>query len=126
MEKPKFEFYTRPNGHTEFLEFLETIPKKDRAKLLSTIANTQALGLQVAQRQLWIKRLKDGIYELRSKVGSNIQRGLYFHQEGNKFIITHGFTKKTEKTPPSEIQHAKILMKEFEKNHQGGKEHDQR
>ena len=21
MEKPKFEFYTRPNGHNEFLEF---------------------------------------------------------------------------------------------------------
>lgn len=25
MEKPKFEFYTRPNGHNEFLEFLESL-----------------------------------------------------------------------------------------------------
>ena len=25
MKKPKFEFYTRLNGHTEFLEFLQTI-----------------------------------------------------------------------------------------------------
>ena len=30
MKKPKFEFYTRLNGHTEFLEFLQTIPIKDK------------------------------------------------------------------------------------------------
>ena len=29
MEKPKFEFYERPNGHNEFLEFLEKLPQKN-------------------------------------------------------------------------------------------------
>lgn len=28
MEKPKFEFYTRPNGHNEFLEFYNNLPLK--------------------------------------------------------------------------------------------------
>ena len=37
MEKPKFEFYTRPNGHNEFLEFYNTLPYKDRRKLMATI-----------------------------------------------------------------------------------------
>ena len=37
MEKPKFEFYTRPNGHNEFLEFYSTLPLKDQQKLLATI-----------------------------------------------------------------------------------------
>ncbi len=30
MKHPKFEFYTRPNGRTEFIEFLQTLPTKDR------------------------------------------------------------------------------------------------
>lgn len=37
MEKPKFEFYERPNGHNEFLEFLENLPQKDQAKLMAVI-----------------------------------------------------------------------------------------
>lgn len=45
MKKPKFEFYTRLNGHTEFLEFLQTIPIKDKQKLVATIATIQEHGL---------------------------------------------------------------------------------
>lgn len=52
--------------------------------------------------------------EIRSKVSSNIQRALYFHVINNRYIITHGFTKKTQKTPRSEIKHARQLKQEFE------------
>lgn len=98
MKKPKFEFYTRLNGHTEFLEFLQTIPIKDKQKLLATIATIQEHGLLVAQRMEWVKKLDDDIFEIRSKVASNIQRALYFHVINERYIITHGFTKKTQKT----------------------------
>ena len=37
MEKPKFEFYTRPNGHSEFLEFLESLTESDSDKMFSLI-----------------------------------------------------------------------------------------
>lgn len=30
MDNPKFEFYTRPNGHNEFMEFYHSLPFKDR------------------------------------------------------------------------------------------------
>lgn len=76
-------------------------------------------GLQVAARQMWIKKISDGIFELRT-TGSNIQRGLYFHIEGPHYVITHGFTKKTQKTPVSEISHAKELRNEYYDN-LGGK-----
>ena len=103
MKKPKFEFYTRLNGHTEFLEFLQTIPIKDKQKLLATIATIQEHGLLVAQRMEWVKKLDDDIFEIRSKVASNIQRALYFHVINERYIITHGFTKKTQKTPQREL-----------------------
>lgn len=119
MEQPKFEFYTRQNGHTEFVEFLQALPLKDKQKLLATISVIQEHGLLIAQRMEWVKKLDDDIFEIRSKVSSNIQRALYFHVVGNRYIITHGFTKKTQKTPVSEIRHAKELKREFEENNHG-------
>ncbi|MFD1393180.1 type II toxin-antitoxin system RelE/ParE family toxin [Lacticaseibacillus jixianensis] len=119
MEKPKFEFYTRPSGHDEFLEFLDNLKPVEKQKLVTIIAKTQKFGLQVAARQMWIRKISDGIFELRT-TGSNIQRGLYFHVEGSRYVITHGFTKKTQKTPVSEFNHAKELRKEYYDN-LGGK-----
>lgn len=114
MKYPKFEFYTRPNGQNEFQEFLEHLPKKDRAKLLATILNIQECGLLVSQRMEWVKKLDSEIFEIRSKVSSNIQRALYFHVLEERYIITHGFTKKTQKTPQNQIDHAKKMKAEFE------------
>lgn len=113
MEKPQFEFYQRPNGHIEFQEFLASLNVKDQEKLVSVMLNTQKFGLLIAHKQKWVKSLGDGIFELRSEYAGNIQRGLYFHVEGSRYIITHGFTKKTQKTPPSQIKHAKDLRDEY-------------
>lgn len=112
METPKFEFYTRPNGHNEFKEYLDSLNPNDQVKLATVIAKTQKFGLQVATRKEWVKKLRDGIYELRT-TGSNIQRGLYFHVEGSHYVITHGFTKKTRTTPIVQIKHAQDLRKEY-------------
>lgn len=107
MDKIEFKTYKRPNGHDEFLEWVTALPIKDRAKLLRTIKETEVNGLLVAQRLKWVKKIDTNLYELRSKVGLNIQRGLYFHVENGRYVITHGFTKKSEKTPKKEIDHAK-------------------
>ena len=117
MKYPQFEFYTRPNGRTEFIEFLQSIPTKDKQKLLATISVIQEQGLLVAQRMEWVKKLDSDIFEIRSKVSSNIQRALYFHVVDDRFIITHGFTKKTQKTPKREIIHAKQIRREFEEEY---------
>ncbi|WP_165329310.1 type II toxin-antitoxin system RelE/ParE family toxin [Streptococcus tangpeifui] len=114
MKNLKFELYVRPNGKNEFLDFLEGLPQKDKNKLLTIIDQIQSYGLLISQKMEWVKRLDNEIFEIRSKVSSNIQRALYFHVVDNRYIITHGFTKKTQKTPKSEIQHAKQLKIEFE------------
>ena len=106
MENPKFEFYTRPSGHNEFQEFLDSLKPVEKQKLVTVIAKTQKFGLQVAARQMWIRKISDGIFEL--------------HGEGPRDVITHGFTKKTQKTPGSELNHAKELRTEYYDN-LGGK-----
>ena len=114
MEKQLFfDRITRADGTSEFEDFLATLPVKDRAKLLSVINKTEQLGMQVAIQQQWVKKLRDGICELRSRQGGNIQRALYFRKLGNEYVITHGFTKKTDKTPDREIDHALSAMKAY-------------
>lgn len=117
MEKPKFISYTRPNGHNEFEEFYNSLPVKDRNKLRATIEMIEEAGIQVAIQLEWIKKLDSEINEIRSKVSSNIQRALYFHVKNNQYIITHGFTKKTQKTPIKEIERAKQIKYEFEEEY---------
>lgn len=121
MEKPKFVSYTRPNGHNEFEEFYNSLPVKDRNKLRATIEMIEEAGIQAAIQLEWVKKLDSEINEIRSKVSSNIQRALYFHVKNNQYIITHGFTKKTQKTPIKEIIRAKQIKSEFEEEYYANK-----
>jgi len=61
------------------------------------------------------KYLEDGIFELRTSLTVTIARSLYFYQQGAKIILTHGFIKKTQKTPRKEIEKAKMLRKFYQK-----------
>ncbi len=117
MEKPKFISYTRPNGRNEFEEFYNSLPTKDRNKLRATIDMIEKAGIQPAIQLEWVKKLNSEIYEIQSKISSNIQRALYFHIKNNQYIITHGFTKKTQKTPIKEIIRAKQIKQEFEEEY---------
>ena len=51
--------------------------------------------------------------ELRCKLGSNITRALYFFYVGKRIVVTNGFVKKTQKTPPGEIKLAKDRRKDW-------------
>lgn len=55
----------------------------------------------------------DGLYEMRIKVGSNIFRVFCFFDDGNLVILLGGFQKKSEKTPPKEIEKAEKQKKEY-------------
>jgi len=67
------------------------------------------------------KHLVDGIFELRASVGNDSIRVLYFFFHNGRVVLTHGFIKKTQKTPHAEIDRAKeyrtdYLMRSAEKD----------
>lgn len=70
MKKIEFDYY----DWNEFKQFLDQLPDKDAAKLIATIQNIENNGLIIAERQLWVKKLENNLYEIRSKRASNIQR----------------------------------------------------
>lgn len=54
-------------------------------------------------------RSTDEIFELRVKQYDRIFRVLFFYQPGMLIVITSGFQKKTQETPPAEITRAEQL-----------------
>lgn len=59
----------------------------------------------------FVKKLSNGIFELRVKQFDRIFRVLYFYQPGMLIVIASGFQKKTERTPPAEIARAEQLRR---------------
>lgn len=114
MNNPKFKALIDLNGNSEFEDFLNSLSDKDFAKTLYTIESIENEGILIAINMQWVKKLRDDIFEIRIKQGNNIQRVLYFHKIENNYIITHGFTKKTDKVPPKEIRKALKLKEKYE------------
>jgi phage-related protein len=104
-------FYDLPNGTEPAKDFIKTLDDKMYAKMLRTINILEDGGTMV--REPYSKHLDDGIFEVRAKIGSDISRVLYFFFAGKKIILTHGFIKKTQKTPSAEIKLAKKYRAEY-------------
>jgi phage-related protein len=63
--------------------------------------------------------LEEPIRELRVTFGRLEIRLLYFIQ-GKNIVLTHGFLKKTQKTPPEEIERAQRYRHDWLLTHKGG------
>jgi phage-related protein len=60
--------------------------------------------LDIVPRQYFKKLVdREGIWEVRIQLGNDIFRLLSFFDGGSLLILTNGFAKKTQKTPPQEI-----------------------
>lgn len=110
----EIKFYRDRTGRIPVKEFLDSLDIKMRQKMLRSIQALQELGITL--RMPLSESLGDGIFELRAKVGTNISRVMYFFVIGNQAVLTHGFIKKTQKTPKGEIKRAKRIREDYMKN----------
>jgi len=103
--------YTSIQGRCLTKEFLENLPDKVKGKALRWIEKLEQNGPNLPRPYADVVRGK--IRELRLVFASHQYRFLYFfHQK--YIIITHGFIKKTDVVPESEIERADNAMLDFE------------
>jgi phage-related protein len=110
------EFYKDKNQVSDVLELIYELHKQAETsknarinfeKIMSYINFLATDGVSIGEPI--VKHLNDGIYELRPL--SN--RILFFHFENNKYVILSHFIKKSNKTPPREIEKAKRRREEY-------------
>lgn len=106
--------YVELDDKKPFEKFVLGLPVKERAGIFETIDYfLQLKNENLPIKESLSKHLDDGIFELRTSLRDKIARSLYFYQKGTKIVITHGFIKKTQKTPRKEIEKAKTLREQF-------------
>ncbi len=105
------EFYDTEDGRTPTQEFLDSLEPKMNAKMVGLMEILEEKGYSL--REPYSAPLEDGIFELRAVQGSNISRALFFFYVEGRIVITHGFIKKTQKTPRAQIELAKKYRADF-------------
>lgn len=103
-------FYRTSGGAEPVLEWLRSLPAEDRRAIGTDLATVQ-FGWPVGMPLC--RSLGEGLWEVRSRLPSRrIARLLFFVHE-DRIGVVHGFIKKTQKTPPDDLDLARRRMKEM-------------
>ena len=114
------EFYRDKNGESEIIDYLVDLKEKgktskneriNRDKILAYIGALEQYGTRIGQPV--VKHIDGSIWELRPLAN----RIFFFYWKDNKFVLLHHFTKKTQKTPPREIETARAKLRDFIERH---------
>jgi phage-related protein len=106
------EFYEDEHGKQPVAEFLDSLDQRARARFLWSMEQLRIRNVQ-AKFPL-VRHLEGDLWELREESQTNIYRIVYFFYTGRRIVFVHGFQKKTEKTPPRELELARSRRQDFE------------
>ena len=102
--------FAKIGGKVPMIEFLDFLNVRERAKILVNIEKLVELkNAGLLPKENLSKYLTEGIFEMRVSFENRIARTLYFYMTKRKIVFTHGFVKKTQKTPLPEILPAKKI-----------------
>lgn len=104
-------YYQKIDGTRPAEEFVNSTDIKMKAKIYRNLELLEEFGNTL--KEPISKPLEDGIFEIRSQIGNDISRVLYFFVIGKTVILTNGFIKKTDKTPQDEIDLAKKYREDY-------------
>lgn len=103
----KIEIYETSSGNKPYEKYLKVLTKQHKYLHLAQIKNKvnelsqYGLNLNMKEKNA-IKPIREGVYELRVLPS----RIFFIYVKDNIFVILHGFEKKSNKTPPNEIEKA--------------------
>lgn len=110
----KITFYKDDQGNSPVEEFLLGIASSNRILVAKVRQGIEKLRNRAYHREPLSKYLEPGLWELRIKAGTDILRVIYTFEKGQVIILLHGFIKKDQKTPRSELEIARKRFKELE------------
>lgn len=110
--KRNVQFYMTVDGHCPVREFLDSLSGKAAQKVVWKLTLLEEMEVLPSS---YFKKLvnSDGIWEVRVSLGSDIYRIFCFFAGNSIVILTHGLIKKTQKTPPGEIERAEAYKREY-------------
>lgn len=102
------EFYVDAQGRSPVVELLDFLPTQERAKVRNALRLLSEFGVLLQMPHARPVTGHPKLWELRA----GAIRLFYFAQVGRRFIILHGFRKKSNRAPRREIEAAERRMAE--------------
>jgi len=105
-------FYRTADGRCPVQDFLDALPGKVAQKVAWVLRLLEDLEMIPA---IYFKKLigTEEIWECRIQHGSTIYRVFCFFDSHAVVILTHGFEKKSMKTPKQEIDRAEVYRRDY-------------
>lgn len=98
------EYFTSTAGKIPVKDFIDELPEKYQTKVFNTFELLQEFGLLIGSSR--IKKFSGTpLWELRL-LGEQSLRFIFLVKPNKKFLLLHGFVKKTNKTPRQELKTA--------------------
>jgi phage-related protein len=110
MKKITSLFYENANGKKPVREWLLSLDKSDRKTIgedIKTIEYGFPIGMPVC------RKLGSKLYEVRSNISDKRIARVIFTVVSDYMVLLHGFVKKDQKTPRSDIALAEKRKKEI-------------
>ena len=85
--------------NSDINKFIESLDKSTHSKILRHLKFLETYGPQLTMP--YSKPIAKNLFELRTKGQQEIRLFYCFYK--NQIVILHGFIKKSQKTPPKEI-----------------------
>ncbi len=95
-----------------FEDFFNTLNDKERVKIDEVLFMMTILERVPKKFFKSIEGIK-GLFEIRVEYEGSIYRIFCCFDRGNLVILFNGFQKKSQKTPPKELEKAERIMKEY-------------
>jgi len=104
-------FYRTVDGKCPVQEFIDSLPGKVAQKIVWVFKLLEDLEIVPS---FYFKKLvgTEEIWECRIQFGYNTYRIFCFFID-NSVILTHGFIKKSQRTPAGEIERAEAYRRDF-------------
>jgi phage-related protein len=107
----KIIFYKTLEGRCPVQEFLDSLTGKVAQKIIWVLRLLE--DLETVPSTYFKKLTGTDIWECRIQYEHNSYRIFCFFDRHSVLVLTHGFMKKTQKTPKQEIERAESYRKEF-------------
>jgi phage-related protein len=104
-------FFRSKVGNEPVREWLKSLAKEQRKAIGEDIAYVQFKWPIGKPR---VDHLRGAVWEVRSSLDNRIARTL-FAVAGGQIVLLHGFIKKTQRTPDSDIELALKRFKEWQR-----------
>jgi phage-related protein len=105
------DFYRTESGRCPVEDFLDSLQPKEAQKVVWVLRLVQELDRVPSQ---YFKKLTgtEEIWECRVRSGSNTYRVFAFFSDPATLVLTHGYSKKTQKTDPRQIRKAEQFRRD--------------